>query len=246
MPRPVVAIAAATVVSLAGGCGGAGSDDELVVYAASSLADAFGDIERDFETANPGVDVIVNLGGSSTLVAQIAEGAPADVIATADTATMQRLVDAGDVDDVVVFARNRAAIVVAAGNPLGIASVADLADPDLVVVVCAPEVPCGAYAEDVVDAAAVDVNPVSFEASVGAVVNKVALGEADAGIAYVTDVAAADGRIDGVDIADNVDAAYPIAVTADTANRSTADAFVAHVLGPDGQRVLADAGFRAP
>lgn len=235
--------AATVAVACAGGDGQ--RDDAVVVFAAASLAAVFDEIVTEFEAGTPGTEVVVNVAGSSTLVAQVLDGAPVDVIATADTATMQRLVDEDLLAGTPVrFARNRPAIVVASGNPLDIRTVSDLADPDLVVLTCAVEVPCGAYANEIFDAAGVVVVPDSLEANVGAVVTKIALGEADAGIAYVTDVAAADGRVDGVAIEGDVEADYPIAIVAGAAPGD--ESFVEFVLGPTGQTLLAAAGFEAP
>jgi molybdate transport system substrate-binding protein len=137
---------------------------------------------------------------------------------------------------------------VAPGNPLGIDGVADLADPDLIVVTCAPEVPCGAYATRIFDAAGVDVTPDSFEANVKAVVTTVVLGEADAGIAYTSDVAAAGGDVEGVEIPDALDvvAEYPLVVTSGAADPVGGGEFVDFVLGDVGQGILARHGFLAP
>jgi molybdate transport system substrate-binding protein len=179
-------------------------------------------------------------------VAQISDGAPADVLASADLTTMTVLTDAGLVaGDPQVFATNVAEIMVERGNPEGIDSVSDLAADDLIVVQCAPEVPCGSYAEQILANAGVNLTPASFEDNVRAVVTKVTLGEADAGIVYRTDVLAAGDGADGVSIPDdvNVVAAYPIALLGDAANRAVASSFVDFVLSADGQAVLAEFGF---
>lgn len=197
----------------------------------------------------PGSKVTFNFAASSELVAQINEGAPADVFASADLENMAKLTDAGNnSSEPVVFATNAAQIIVAPGNPLGITGVADLADEDLVVVVCAPEVPCGTYASTVFDNAGVAVTPKSFEENVKAVVAKVTLGEADAGIVYVTDVIAAGDAAAGIDIPSdiNVVAQYPIAVTKETSNAAGAQAFIDFVVSEQGQRILASYGFLAP
>lgn len=243
--------AAAALVALATvSCGSDGSERTgVTVFAAASLTAAFTELAEAFAADTPDVEVTLSFAGSSELVAQILEGAPADVFASADLANMNRLTEAsGHADAPVVFATNAAEIVVEAGNPLGIDGVADLAEPDLVVVLCAPEVPCGAYAEQVVERAGVTVTPRSFEQNVNAVVAKVALGEADAGIVYRTDVIAAGDAVAGVTIpADaNVVAEYPIVTTADSANPAAADAFVGFVLGPTGQQILGRSGFGAP
>lgn len=222
---------------------------EVTVFAAASLAAAFTEIGEAFTAAHPDASVTFNFAASSELVAQIGQGAPADIFASADRSNMTRLTDAGgQATEPVVFAANVAEIVVAPGNPEGITGLADLTDDDLVVVLCAPEVPCGRYAAQVFEQAGVTVTPKSFEENVRAVVTKVTLGEADAGVVYRTDVIAAGDDADGVAIADevNVVAQYPIAVTRDAPNPAAARAFVEVVVGPQGQAILASHGFLAP
>lgn len=220
---------------------------DLVVFAAASLTGAFGEIGEAFEAAHPGATVTFSFAASSALAAQVLEGAPADVFASADLANMAKLTGAGAAaGEPVVFAGNRAEIVVAAGNPLGIAGVVDLTDPDLVVVTCAPEVPCGAYATRIFDLAGVSVTPDSYEENVKAVVTKVRLGEADAGIAYATDITAAAGEVDGVAIPADVVAEYPMVVTAEAPNAEGGQAFVDFVLDATGQGILASHGFTSP
>ena len=219
----------------------------LTVFAASSLTDAFTRIGATFETAHPGTMVHLTFAGSSTLAAQIQQGATGDVFASADQATMQRLVDAGLVSgSPSIFARNRLQIVVAPGNPRHIGGLADLSQAGLVVLLCAPSVPCGRYATQALHAAGVTVTPASQEADVKAVVSKVALGEADAGIVYVTDVKAAGAAVQGLDIPArfNVTADYPIAVLQDSQQAALARAFTNYVLA-GGQQILARDGFAA-
>jgi molybdate transport system substrate-binding protein len=221
----------------------------VTVFAAASLTDAFTDLGDAFEQTFPNVDVVLNFAASSDLVTQIGQGAPVDVFASADEANMTRLTDTGGMAGrPSVFATNRAAILVEAGNPQDITGIADLADPDLIVVVCSPEVPCGRYAQQVFDNAGVAVVPRSFEENVKAVVSKVTLGEADAGIVYVTDVIAAGDRAQGVEIAPdvNVVARYPIAVTAQAADPPGAQAFIDFVVSDAGRAVLASYGFGPP
>jgi molybdate transport system substrate-binding protein len=233
------------------GCAGAGDSapeaGSATVFAASSLSGAFTEIGHRFE-ARTGASISFSFAGSSSVVAQLAQGAPGDVVATADEATMQRLVTAGlTVHAPEVFAHNALKIVVAPGNPKHIASLADLARSDVTTVLCAAAVPCGNYSRQALAAAGVTVQPASDEANVIAVVGRVASGEADAGIAYVTDVLH-DPRISSVAIvADfNVAAAYPIAVVRDSTHRATAEAFVDFVRSPDGQAVLRSYGFAVP
>lgn len=223
----------------------------VTVFAASSLTAAFTEIGESFTAASPDAEVVFNFAASSELVTQIREGAPADVFASADVSNMTKLVDAeSTASDPVLFATNRAALIVGSGNPLGIRSVADLADDagrDLVVVLCSPEVPCGRYATQVIERAGIAITPESFEENVKGVVSKVTLGEADAGIVYVTDIAAAGDAATGVDIPAeiNVLAEYPIAVTTQAPNPAGAQAFVEFVAGPQGQQILASYGFGA-
>jgi molybdate transport system substrate-binding protein len=223
--------------------------DRLIVFAAASLTDAFDELGAAFVAANPDVAMVFNHAGSQTLASQITEGAPADVFASADTTQMDVVADADDLaGDAQVFTANRLAIAVEPGNPLGIGGLADLADPELVLVLPAEEVPAGQYARAALDAAGVDVTPASLEQDVRAALSKVELGEADASMVYASDVVASGGRADGVPIPaeENVPATYPIAVLADAPNPAAAEAFVAFVLSEEGQDILAAHGFTAP
>jgi molybdate transport system substrate-binding protein len=226
--------------------GGDVAQGDVVVFAAASLTAAFTELGDAFTAANPDVAVTVSFAGSSELVAQIREGAPVDVFASADLANMAELTDAGLTDgEPETFATNVAEIIVEAGNPRGITGLADLADDDLVVVQCAPEVPCGSYAEEIFTNAGITVTPSSLEQNVKAVASKVALGEADAGIVYRTDVLAAGDDADGVSIPDdvNVIAEYPIALVAGGPSRAGGAVFIDFVRSPAGQSILADHGF---
>lgn len=244
--RVGIMVAAACVTA---GCGDRSGDESgdsagLQVFAASSLTDAFTAVGESFEEANPGVDVVFNFLGSSDLAAQIEQGASADVFAAADEANMSRIVEAGLVDgSPKVFARNHLEIVVPAGNPGEVDDLLDFERPDLVVSLCMKECPAGRYAHEILDDAGIDVQPDSLEPEVKAVVARVELGEADAGIVYVTDVLAAGADVEGVPIPDryNVTATYPIARLVDSSAR--AQAFVDFVLASDGQEILADHGF---
>ncbi len=210
---------------------------------------SFTEVGEAFTAANPEATATFSFDASSALVQQITEGAPADVFASADTANMDKLTDAGlNGSEPVIFATNLLTIIVAPGNPLGITGVADLTNTDIKTVICAPEVPCGNYANQIFTAAGVAVTPVSLEQNVRGVVTKVTAGEADAGIVYVTDVTAAGDAADMVEIPEdiNVVAEYPIASVAASQNQEVDQAFIDFLTGPDGQAILAEYGFGAP
>lgn len=222
---------------------------ELMVFAAASLTDAFADLGVAFEAANPEAIVTFNFAASSELVTQIAEGAPADVFASADLKSMSKLIEIGrTASEPVVFATNRAQIIVEPGNPRAITGLADLSDDELIVISCAPAVPCGRYTQEILERAGVVVSFRSLEENVKAVVSKVVLGEADAAIVYATDVLAAGTGADGVEIpADlNVTAEYPVAVTKESVNPDLAQAFVDFVVSAEGRAVLESYGFATP
>lgn len=219
------------------------------MFAAASLTDAFTAAGEAFEAANGGLSVEFSFDASSALVTQITEGAPADVFASADLPTMTKLTDTGlNGSDPVRFATNPLTIIVPRGNPGRVTAVEDLANPDLTVVLCAGEVPCGNYASRILDAAGVEVSPASLEENVRGVVTKVTAGEADAGIVYVTDVTAAGDGAESVEIAEDVNvlAEYPIATVAESDNQEAAQAFIDFLTGAGGQAILADHGFGPP
>lgn len=246
---PLVLALVLPFAACGGDDGGGSGDTTLTVYAASSLTATFEEIAKEFEAEHQGVDVKLNFGGSSDLVAQIQNGAPADVFASADTANMDKLVDAGlagaDPED---FATNVLEIAVPPGNPAGIQSLQDLAAPGTKVVVCAPEVPCGAATQQVADKAGVTLHPVSEEQSVTDVLGKVVSGEADAGLVYVTDVRAAGDQVEGVEFPESGEVVntYPIAPVEGTDEGTLAREFIELVVGDTGQQVLRDAGFGPP
>jgi molybdate transport system substrate-binding protein len=220
--------------------------DVVTVFAAASLADAFDAMAAAFERANPGTTVTASYASSSTLATQITQGAPADVFASANHAQMGVVADAGLVGGGPVdVAGTTLEIVVEAGNPLGVRGLTDLARDDVTVVLAAEDVPAGQYARQALDALDLDVRPASLEPDVRAVLARVALGEADAGIVYRSDVATAGDDVDGVAIpADqNVPATYPIAVLRNAPNPATARAFVDFVRSDAGRRVLRAQGF---
>lgn len=217
----------------------------MTVLAAASLSDVFTTLTEQFEAANPGVAVSTSFAASSTLAAQVREGAPADVFAAADEATMNALDSEGLLSGTpVVFARNRIAIAVAPGNPFGITDLADLTGPGVVYVAAGPSVPITKYADQALAGAGVTAQPVSQEADVRAVLTKVASGEADAGIVYATDVAASEGGVTGIELTEvGIVAAYPAALLRESSRSDLAAAFVAFLTTPAAQKALADAGF---
>jgi molybdate transport system substrate-binding protein len=221
----------------------------LTVLAAASLTDAFTKIGDDVHRKYPGIATTFSFAGSPTLVTQIQQGAPADVFASADQANMQKVVGGGFAGDTPsVFAHNKLEIAVQAGNPKHVTSVTDLASSAIKVVVCAPGVPCGTYSTTTFGKAGITVKPVSQEPDVKSVLTKVTLGEADAGIVYVTDVQsarAAHSQVEGVTIPDNLNttAEYPIAELKTTQSDAAAKVFVDYVLSPAGQATLESFGF---
>jgi molybdate transport system substrate-binding protein len=243
-------VAAALVLA---GCGSAESpaaaSRTLTVFAAASLNGTFSALGEQFETDNPGVTVKFNFAGSSDLAQQIAQGAPADVFASASDATMKTVTDASLTAAAPTrFATNVLQIATVPGNPKAVASFADLAEPELKVVVCAPQVPCGAAEQKIEKATGVTLRPVSQEADVKSVLGKVQSGDADAGLVYVTDVKAAGASVQGVTFPESSKAAtnYPIAVIKNAPQADLATAFQALVTGELGQETLGAAGFGAP
>ncbi|MEE1617206.1 molybdate ABC transporter substrate-binding protein [Brachybacterium sp. J153] len=255
MRRPARLLAAvAALILLATGCArGSGSDGgpaadpvTLQVFAAASLQEPFEVLGQQFEQEHEGVTVEFNLAGSSTLVEQIRQGAPADVFASADERTMATLTEAGLAGaEPVDFTTNTLMIAVPAGNPAGVTDLASLTEERLNLVVCAPEVPCGAATETVEKAAGLELSPVSEEQSVTDVLNKVTSGEADAGLVYVTDVRKAGDAVEGIAFPESSEAVnvYPITTVKDAANAELGQEFVDLVTGELGQVVLADYGF---
>ena len=231
------------------GPGGASSDGRTVtVFAAASLAEAFEQVARDFEQANPGTSVTLNLGGSSALAQQVVAGAPADVFAAASPATMRTVVDSGDAVAPEVFARNTLQIAVPSDDPGDVTGLADFADDELTLALCAEQVPCGAAAQEVFAAAGITPAPDTLEQDVKAALSKVRLGEVDAALVYETDVRAAGDEVVGISFPEARGAVndYEIAALSGAPDAGAAAAFVAHVLSEDGQRVLAQAGFARP
>ncbi len=235
------------------GCGGAeqtgpGAQQRVTVtvLAAASLTDVFTTLEPQFEAANPGADLRFSYGASSDLATQIVNGAPADVFASANVKQMKVVADAGKVaGESKPFTTNVLTIVVPPGNPKGIRSFADLAKPDVTELVCAPQVPCGAATKEIEKATKITLSPASEEPDVRSVLAKVQAKEADAGLVYVTDARSAAGKVEQINFPEAKDAVnvYPIAAINGAPRPQLAAAFVAFILGPEGQRELTAAGF---
>lgn len=221
----------------------------LTVLAAASLTDSFTALEKKFESAHPGVDVKISFAGSSALVQQITNGAPADVFASADEKNMKKVTDAGLASGTPeIFATNQLQIAVPPDNPASIASFADLAKDGVVVVVCAPQVPCGSATEKVEQATGITLKPASEEQDVKSVLNKVQAGEADAGVVYVTDVNSAGDKVKGIAFPESSKAinSYPIAALKDAPQADLAKEWVEMVLGAEGKAELEKVGFVVP
>lgn len=232
-----------------GGGGSAKETGTLTVLAAASLTETFTSLAKDFEADHPGVKVKLAFDSSATLAEQVTQGAPADVLATADEATMQTVVDAGGTeDDPQLFATNHLQMVVPKDNPADIQQFSDLEKPGVKYVVCVDTAPCGKLAVKVLAATGIKAKPASEEVDVKAVLSKVELGEADAGLVYATDAVAGGDKVKPVDIPtshENLNS-YPIAALSDAKKPDLAKEWVALVTGPTGRRVLADAGFGKP
>ena len=237
------------VAVLAGGCGtdtAGGTTVTITVFAAASLTDAFAELGQAFSAEHPRVRVRFNVGPSSGLATQVLEGAPGDVLASADPSATSRVVAAGAaLDTPEVFARNSMEIAVPAGNPGRVVGLADFARSDLLVGACAEEVPCGRLARRLLAGAAVAPVIDTEEADVRSLLTRIEAGELDAGLVYRSDVLAAAGSVEGIDVpgADQVLATYEIVALAGSATPEVARAFVALVGSGVGQRILADHGF---
>jgi molybdate transport system substrate-binding protein len=242
----------AIIAALLTACGGSSVPSTTAlsgtasVFAAASLTDSFKALGTAFQTAHSGTTIQLNFAGTPTLVTQIEQGASADIFASADKTNMDKLTADGFTSGTSqVFAHNKLEIVVAAGNPKGITGLADLAKPGVIYITEAATVPAGKYALQILKSAGVKVTPKSLETDVKSVVSKIELGEADAGIVYVTDVKAAGSKVTGVPIPDsvNVIATYPIVAVKGTKNSALANAFIAYVVSADGQAILQSFGF---
>ncbi len=219
------------------GCSTA-SDEAVTVSAAASLADAFAEVADAAETATPGLEVELNVAGSATLVEQLLGGAPVDVLATADEASMARAVDAGAVSAPTAFATNQLVVAWPADGPTRVAD--DLADPTLLVGLCAPQVPCGAAARTALDALGVSPAPDTEDGDVRTLLGRLAQGELDVGVVYATDLTASDGAVSGTPLAD---ATTTLVVATTPSAAPGAAAFVEFLRSPAGAAILRTHGF---
>jgi molybdate transport system substrate-binding protein len=255
----------ATLTLFAAGCGDDDDDDAaapaetteaaselsgpLLVFAAASLTDAFGELGDAFTEANPDVTIEFNFAGSSALATQIQEAAPADVFASANESNMQKVVDTGEVTaDPQIFVTNILEIAVPTGNAAGVDGLDDFANPDLLIGLCAEEVPCGQFGREALANAGVTPSIDTNEPDVRSLLTKIEAGELDAGIVYQTDVQSASDTVEGVEIPSdvNVVATYPIAPIAAAPNHDAAQAFIDFVMSSEGQDILASYGFLQP
>ncbi|RCK69721.1 molybdate ABC transporter substrate-binding protein [Desertihabitans brevis] len=226
----------------------AAEEEPLVVSAAASLTDVLPRIGERFAAGHDGPEIVYDFAGSSTLAEQIRQGSPSDVFVSADVAVMDQLADVPAVGEPVVVASNVLQVAVPPGNPAGVTGLADFGRPELRLVACAPEVPCGSAAEQVFAAAGVTPALDSEETDVRAVVTKVGQDEADAGLVYRTDVIAAGGRVEGVDVAEAAAVVneYPAAPLTGGAHPEEGRQLVEFLTGPEAQQLLAEAGFGPP
>jgi molybdate transport system substrate-binding protein len=248
-------LAAAAGVLLLAGCSAGPSEPPsdpvrgtVTVLAAASLSGPLDQVAADFERAHPDVDVVISYGGSSALAEQIVSGAPADLFFSANESTMATVSEAGLTVDPQVLLTNVLEIAVPAGNPGGVTGLADFADPELVLALCDPAVPCGSAAEKLFEATGITPQVDTLEEDVKAALTKVRLGEADAALVYVTDVIAAGDDVEGIAVPEAFEVVnrYPIALLTDAPNPVAAQALLDFVRSAAGRKVFTDAGFGTP
>lgn len=253
--RPIGPLFVAAAVVMLAACGGgppqsatSPTPNTITVAAASSLTEAFTQIGKEFEATKPGTKVIFSFGSSATLAAQIEEGAPVDVFAAANPATMKTVTDVGAAEPPTTFVSNVLQIAVPKGNPGRITGLKDFADKSKKIAICAPQVPCGTAAVKVFSAAKITPAPDTLEQDVKATLQKVSSNEVDAALVYRTDVIAANDTVDGLEFPEARQAVnvYPIAVLKGSMSAAAAQQFVDYVLSADGQAVLRKAGFGKP
>jgi len=237
-----------------------GAEVVLNVFAAASLTAPMEEIKKEFEAAHPNTRLVINFAGSQQLAQQIISGAPADVFASANQQQMDALIEEGQIAGSASrpFIKNRLVVIFSKDSNAGLDDLVDLAKPGVKLILATREVPVGQYTLDFLDLAAQDANlgssfkegvlsnVVSYEDNVKAVFAKVALGEADAGIVYSSDVTGPDaGKVGQIKIPDaiNIIATYPIAVLKDSQNPGLADEFVNLLLSETGQAILSRYGF---
>jgi molybdate transport system substrate-binding protein len=253
----LLALAACSSSDSGSGTAGSGSSASsstrlsgtVTVFAAASLQESFTTLGKEFEKEHPGTKVTFSFGGSDTLAANITSGAPADVFAAASARTMATVTDKQDaVGTPTTFVRNQLEIATLPGNPKKVTSLKDLTESGLKVVLCDKTVPCGAAAQKALDAADLQLTPVSYEQDVKGALTKVELKEADAALVYKTDVKAAGDKVAGVDFPESAKAVndYPIALLKNAPNPDAANAFIGLVASAEGQKVLTEAGFLKP
>lgn len=237
------------LVPAAAGCGSDGADGsrELTVLAAASLTETFTALAAEFESDHPDVEVRLAFDSSATLAEQAVGGAPADVLATADTRTMDRAGQAQAAEP-QVFATNEMVLVVPADNPAGVTGFADVADGGTTYVVCVETAPCGAVWAEIASDRGVRAEPASLEVDVKSVLAKVTSGEADAGLVYATDAVAAGAQVRSFPVPGSQDhvTEYPVAPLLQSDDLALAEEFVDLVLSERGRDVLDAAGFGAP
>ena len=257
MEKTLTLLAAALGVALLAGCSTpapepAETDDPLTgtvtVLAAASLTDSLDEVAAAFEAAHPNVDVAISYGGSSALAEQIISGSPADVFFSANESTMKTVTDAGLTVEPTIVLTNILEIAVPAGNPAGITGLADFARPELLIALCDPAVPCGSAAVKLFDLVGIAASADTLEEDVKAALAKVALGEVDAALVYVTDVIAAGDEVEGIEVpeAAQVINKYPISLITESANEEAAQAFIDYLTSGDGVDVFTAAGFGTP
>lgn len=259
-PAPA-ALAAAAALVLAGCAGTTASGSPsttasadslrgtLTVLAAASLTEVYGDLATQFEKLHPNVTITQSFGGSSALATQITQGAPADLFASANEATMKTVADAGLTEETpIVYATNVLTLIVPRTNPAGVNTIADIANPVVKVALCDKTVPCGSAAITLLAAEKLTVTPVTLETDVKAVLTKVELDEVDAGLVYVTDAKTAGSKVKQIPVADavNVVNRYPVALLKSSTNKTAATAFEQFILSKTGLAALKNAGFGTP
>jgi len=253
--RLVLAAAAAALALGVAACGESSGGEQqapptrtLTVSAAASLTDVYNQLKPQFEQANPGTTVVFNFGGSDTLAQQVVQGAPADVLATASTRTMQTAQQANRIQgQPVTYASNQLQIAVQPGNPKQVVDLTSLVGPQVAESICAPAVPCGAATEAAERAAGVTLDPVSEEQDVRSVLQRVQTRNVDAGLVYVTDVKASNGQVQGIDFpqatAQGAAQNYLVGAVAGSENADLANGWIQFVTGPQGDAALQQAGF---